>query len=258
MSIDPSEILERSMEKDEINLYSDSPRLYDVLYRDSGANRQKENSVRRNIDESTEVLDLACGTGIVTERIADDFEVTGADLSREMLKVADRKEINADFVQTDMRYLPFSQDFDAVIMYGQPLSHLENQKDVRSTAESIYDSLKPEGVFITDFFSEDAGLKESLNPIMQEFGDYTAVMSPEFSSYDRSAQAWDASIEFQVENGEKQNRFTHSRGMRGYSIDRMEEILEEAGFSTVMEQEIYGGPIHNSVVAYKQEETGKN
>jgi len=254
MSLSGEDVLGRALDRAEIDLYGDSADLYDLVYSEGTANRNKEYSVRKNVEEGSRVLDLACGTGILTEMIDEDYEVTGADISGEMVEIAQNKDLEADFVQADMRDLPFYEEFDAVVMYGQPLSHMETPADVARSINSIHDSLNPDGVFVTDVFSENAGMSNGITPLEMEFGDYTVEMVPEFRNYDFITQTWEGSIDFRIENGDKSGELTDSRTLRGFSMNELEEMLKDAGFSHVKEQEIFGGELHQGVKASKGEE----
>lgn len=66
------------------------------------------------------VLDVACGTGIVTRTVADrlggDGSVTGLDLNEAMLTVARRIRPDIEWRQGDVSDLPFpSESFDTVL-----------------------------------------------------------------------------------------------------------------------------------------------
>ena len=67
------------------------------------------------------VLDVACGTGdMVVEQLrtrhAASLQVTGVDLSEEMLAIAKRKAPQAEYRLADAEHLPFGDaSFDAVI-----------------------------------------------------------------------------------------------------------------------------------------------
>ena len=71
------------------------------------------------IEPGMDVLDVACGTGIVTRTIADRLtdtgSVTGLDLNEAMLTVARRVRPDIDYRQGDVAELPFEDaSFDAV------------------------------------------------------------------------------------------------------------------------------------------------
>jgi len=149
--MDVDEVFEELSDGQEIDLYGEFPELYDFVY-GAMSSGEKSRHARRNIPEDARVLDVACGTGIVTAEL-EGLDVVGTDINREMLETADGK-LDRSPVQADMRSLPFEAEFDAVIMYGQPLSHLPDTSDVQAAAQSVYESLE-EGVFVTEVFSTD-------------------------------------------------------------------------------------------------------
>jgi len=65
------------------------------------------------------VLDLGCGTGkpIMEYLLIQEFDVTGVDASREMLKIAQANFPSVELVLQDMRLLDLPQKFDAIITW---------------------------------------------------------------------------------------------------------------------------------------------
>lgn len=63
-----------------------------------------------------EVLDVACGTGdMVVELLKRGCTVTGVDLSKEMLTIAEEKANSCKYILADAEHLPFEDaTFDAV------------------------------------------------------------------------------------------------------------------------------------------------
>lgn len=112
------------------------------------------------------VLDLACGTGDVTLRLAGmlpDALITGADLSVGMLEVARRKLGKADaparrrieFRQADALHMPFADgEFDAVtIAYG-----VRNFQNLRAGYAEMRRVLRPGGMLCVIELCEPANL----------------------------------------------------------------------------------------------------
>lgn len=112
------------------------------------------------------VLDLACGTGDVTLRLAGmlpDALITGADLSAGMLEVARRKLGKADaptrrrieFRQADALRMPFADgEFDAVtIAYG-----VRNFENLRAGYAEMRRVLRPGGMLCVIELCEPANL----------------------------------------------------------------------------------------------------
>ncbi|MFE4054150.1 class I SAM-dependent methyltransferase [Streptomyces sp. YIM B13518] len=98
-----------------------------------------------------DLLDVACGTGIVTRRLAAaraGLRVTGADLSPTMTRMAAARLPGA-VVRADGRRLPFGDArFDAVVSVW--LLHLmSGPEDVRAVVAECARVLRPGGVYVT-------------------------------------------------------------------------------------------------------------
>ena len=101
------------------------------------------------------VLDLCCGTGdIALAFTRAGADVTGADFTEEMLRVAEARTKEVRWVRADALQLPFPEDsFDVVsVGYG-----LRNLADIERGLREILRVLKPGGKFL----SLDFGKPES-------------------------------------------------------------------------------------------------
>ncbi|MEV0975324.1 class I SAM-dependent methyltransferase [Streptomyces sp. NPDC049915] len=97
------------------------------------------------------MLDVACGTGIVTRRLSaarPGLAVTGADLAHTMTRHAAARLPGA-VIRADTRRLPFARAaFDAVA--GVWLLHLlDTPEDVRAVVAECARVLAPGGVYVT-------------------------------------------------------------------------------------------------------------
>src|SRR5574342_676587 len=98
--------------------------------------------------EGTSLLDVGCGDGQVTARIAKRYpwiKVVGCDISKAMLAFASKtyppsEYPNLSFVEKDACDLGYSEEFDRVISFGC----LHCIKDQKLALKSIYHALKPE------------------------------------------------------------------------------------------------------------------
>ncbi|MET8725266.1 class I SAM-dependent methyltransferase [Streptomyces misionensis] len=102
-------------------------------------------------DGPRRLLDLACGTGIVTREIAvgrPALRVTGADLAPAMTRMAAARLPGA-VVRADSRRLPFpAATFDAVTSIW--LLHLpDGPEEVRAVVAECARVLRPGGVYVT-------------------------------------------------------------------------------------------------------------
>lgn len=88
-------------------------------------------------------LDLGCGTGNYTlELYKRGFQVVGVDISRRMLKIAQKKLPNAKFIKANAYSLPFEDNtFDLVLS----VTMLEFIHEPEKVLSEVYRVLKPGG-----------------------------------------------------------------------------------------------------------------
>ncbi|CAM3931509.1 class I SAM-dependent DNA methyltransferase [Mesobacillus thioparans] len=104
------------------------------------------------------LLDLACGTGELSVRFAQKgYEVTGADLSGDMLSVAQVKaqeqSLPIQFFQQDMTGLEDLGEFDIIGIFCDSLNYLDDEQAIKKTFEGVHRLMKKGGMFIFDIHS---------------------------------------------------------------------------------------------------------
>jgi cyclopropane fatty-acyl-phospholipid synthase-like methyltransferase len=103
------------------------------------------------------VLDLGCGDGKTTERLAKKCEVVACDFSRDALRsfIAQRGLIQkVNLVECNMRYLPFERErFDAVVM-AYSISHMP-RTDRQNVAHDVSRIVRGRGLVYVEAFSVD-------------------------------------------------------------------------------------------------------
>lgn len=101
------------------------------------------------------MLDLACGTGTMTEKMAErGYDMIGVDYSEGMLGQAMEKKIEKQlpiqYVCQDMRELELYGTVDAVICTLDSLNHLPSFEDVTTVFQRVWESTETGGVFVFD------------------------------------------------------------------------------------------------------------
>ena len=101
------------------------------------------------------LLDLACGTGSVSVRLAKKgYEVIGVDLSPEMLSEAQNKAYSAGqnilFLCQDMTALDLYGTVDAAVCTLDGLCHLSDEESVFAALQKVSLFMNPGGVFLFD------------------------------------------------------------------------------------------------------------
>ncbi|OTA19933.1 methyltransferase [Xenorhabdus beddingii] len=118
------------------------------------------------------ILDLGCGTGMLTNKIAltyPDKVVFGSDIAGSMLDIAHSKPAGSliTWIQSDAKKLALSQKFDLIILSGHVFQVFLTHQDRVSVLTRIYEHLEEGGRCIFD----------SRNPLAKEWLTWTKTLS---------------------------------------------------------------------------------
>ena len=101
------------------------------------------------------LLDVACGHGRHSLELARrGFRVTGIDLSEPSLALAREaaaaEELDVELVHSDMREIPFRDEFDAAINLFTSFGYFETEHEDERALATIARSLKPGGALLLE------------------------------------------------------------------------------------------------------------
>ena len=131
--------------------------------------------------EGARILDLCCGHGRHTvELAAAGYSMVGQDLSATFLDLAKdaaaARDLQIQFVHSDMREIPFNGEFDAVINMFTAFGYfddVENQKVLNAVARA----LKLGGKFLIDLLNAPRIIRDWLIQSWDELSDGTVVLT---------------------------------------------------------------------------------
>jgi SAM-dependent methyltransferase len=141
------------------------------------------------------VLEIACGTGRVTLQLAaTGFEMTGFDLSAELLAVARAKSAgwaNVDWVQGDMRGFDLGRKFGWVIVPGHSYQFMVTPDEQVTCLENIRRHLVPGGGLVLHLDYQDYGwLAGLLEPGERPMQKRNVLHDPATGEMFRQAYRW--------------------------------------------------------------------
>ncbi|MCH5199898.1 MAG: class I SAM-dependent methyltransferase [Oscillospiraceae bacterium] len=184
-----------------------------------------------------ELLDLACGTGSLAVLLAErGFDVTAADISKEMLTVAAAKSSEVKWLCADMTDLPFEGQFDAVVCALDSINHLPDLSAVQQTFDGVYRSLKSGGVFAADL-NTPYKHREVLGNNAYTF-DYEGLYCGWQNELDESDSGQPCRVDMfldffeENENG-SYTRYSDSLSEIAPEPELIVEMLEKSGFSEI-------------------------
>lgn len=198
------------------------------------------------------LLDLACGTGSVSVRLAKKgYEVIGVDLSPEMLSEAQNKAYSAGqnilFLCQDMTALDLYGTVDAAVCTLDGLCHLPDEESVQAALRKVSLFMNPGGVFLFDVnsvYKHRAVLGN--NTFVYDTDDVYCVWQNTLLSDGVTVQMDLDFFEPVSDAGDyvrQSERFTE----RAYPRETLEAMLKKAGFTVLDVFDGYSGkPAHDT------------
>lgn len=188
--------------------------------------------------EKNLVLDLGCGTGTLTEMLADaGYDMIGVDNSADMLELAMEKRERSGheilYLQQDMRELALYSTIGTVISVCDSLNYLLAEKDLETVFRLVENYLFPGGIFIFDF--------NTVYKYAEVIGDTTIAENREECSFiwenyyheEEQINEYEVTV-FVKEREDRYRKFAETHYQRGYSVEQMERLVRNAGLDVVL------------------------
>ena len=180
-------------------------------------------------------VDLACGTGSVTAILAKQgLEVTGVDLSEEMLTVAMEKVMDMEhpprFICQSLQELYLPRGVDLAVCALDSLDYITDPADCEEAIRRVYKALNPGGIFIFDVNTPEKLRAMDGQVFLDEDDDVYCVWRGEF---DQQTNICSYGMDlFQRRGGLWERSFEEHREY-AYSQEQLTGYLKAAGFTHI-------------------------
>lgn len=223
---------------DKMSGYSAFARYYDELTANIDYRRRGEyfHGIIKQFraTEGNILLDLACGTGSISEVMAGlGYDVIGVDNSEEMLDMAIEKKLDRgldiQYLCQDMRRLDMFGTVDVTVCALDSINHLPGLDDVRKVFEGVA------------FFSEQGGLFIfDVNTVYKHrkiLADNTFTYETDnvYCVWENTLDPDTDAVRMELEFFEKEENGLYSRSSdsfteKAYSEEDIERLLQDSGF----------------------------
>lgn len=206
--------------------------------------------------EKNLVLDLGCGTGTLTELLAEaGYDMIGVDNSEDMLELAMEKRQESGheilYLKQDMRELELYSTVGTVISVCDSINYILSEEELVQVFKLVNNYLFPGGIFIFDF--------NTVYKYAEIIGDTTIAENREDCSFiwENYYHPKEAVNEYEVtvfvkdaEAGDDYYRkFSETHYQRGYTVEQMIQMVEAAGMSVEL---IADADTHDEVTAVSE------
>ena len=196
--------------------------------------RQEMDSLK---EERNLILDLGCGTGTLTELLAEKgYDMIGVDSSADMLELAMEKRDSMGhetlYLLQDMRELELYGTVGTVVSVCDSLNYILAEEELLQVFRLVENYLFPEGIFIFDF--------NTVYKYAEVIGDVTIAENREACSFiwENTYYPEEALNEYEVtvfvRDGQEElyRKFSETHYQRGYTEEQMRRLLAAAGMQT--------------------------
>jgi ubiquinone/menaquinone biosynthesis C-methylase UbiE len=209
------------------------------------------------------IADLGCGTGTMTVELAQKgYEMTGIDLSTQMLQIAKEKARAADvdvlFLNQDMTELDLYGTMDAMISTCDALNYIDSEAALCEIFKRVNLFLEPKGLFIFDM--------NTIYKFKELLGSHTFAETYEDSAYiwenyfDEDEGVNEYQVTLFIKEKDNYERYEEIHYEYAYTVDKILGLLNEAN---LVVEGVYDaeelGPIHakSERVFFVARENGK-
>lgn len=137
--------------------FLDYAKFYNLLYKDKdyeGECKFIHELILKYHPNAKTILDVGCGTGRHASILKRDYgyEVTGVDLSHDMISIAKTNYPDLAFTRGSANTFRLEQKFDVITSLFHVLSYQNTNEEVKSYFANIKSHLKLNGIFIFDYW----------------------------------------------------------------------------------------------------------
>lgn len=227
--------------------YSGFAEVYDLFMDNVPYDTWSENIKKMLRERGVEdglVLDLGCGTGKMTRRLADaGYDMIAVDVSPEMLDIALGAEKDANrilYLCQDMREFELYGTVRAVVSICDTINYLLSTEELAQVFRLVNNYLDPDGIFIFDLntvYKYETQLGECTIAENRKEGSFIWE-----NTYDQTERINEYDMTFFVREGELFRKYEEVHYQRAFTIEEIKKAISESGmkFEAVYDADTMG------------------
>lgn len=188
----------------------------------------KENQIENGL-----IADLGCGTGAMTEILAEHgYDMIGIDNASSMLEIATDKKFEKDldilYLLQDIREFELYGSVQAIISICDTLNYILEKEELKRVFQLVEKYLDPGGLFFFDFntvYKYETVIGDRV--IAENREDISFIWE---NTYDKEEgiNCYELTL-FVKEEEMLYNKYEEIHYQRGYTLEEIKELIEDAG-----------------------------
>ena len=190
------------------------------------------------------VLELGCGTGSMTELLADrGYDMIGADNSEDMLQIAMDKRAASGrdilYLLQDMREFELYGTVRAVISACDSINYVTDPEDLLEVFRLVNNYLDPHGIFLFDFNTEYKYREILGSRIIAEDREECSFIWDNYYDREQQINEYELTLFVQEEDGPLYRKYQETHYQRGYTLEQIQSLLKRAGLICLAAYDAY-------------------
>lgn len=224
-----------------MNAYTSFASVYDTFMDNIPYEEWAEYLIRLlkeyNINDGL-VLDLGCGTGNMTELLADaGYDMIGVDNAEEMLEIAMEKRVESGhdilYLLQDMREFELFGTVRAIVSICDSINYITEEDDLLEVFKLVNNYLDPKGVFIFDFntvykYSEILG-----DRTIAEDRDECSFIWDNYYYEEEQINEYELSLFIKEADSDLYRKYQETHFQKAYDLKRIQGLIEQSGLEYV-------------------------
>lgn len=179
------------------------------------------------------VLDLGCGTGTLTRMLAKQgYDMTGVDISDEMLQIAMEKEIEEPsgilYLMQDMREFELYGTVRAIVSICDSMNYLTDYEDLVEVLRLANNYLDPGGVFIFDLNTIYKYRETMGETTIAENRDEGSFIWENYYDEEEQVNEYDLTLFIREADG-RYRKYEETHYQRAYGLETVKQAVAESG-----------------------------
>lgn len=209
--------------------------------------------VKNGISEGI-LLDLGCGTGSITRRLADyGYDMIGIDISEEMLQIAIEKKYDEEenvpsnskredilYLKQDMKDFELYGTVAAVVCTCDSLNYITKEEDLLHIFTLVNNYLEAGGIFLFDMNTEYKYQEILKDSVIAENREECSFIWENYFDKETNINEYQVTIFVEAQEEETSRskvklyeKFSETHYQKAYSIDVIKSLLEKAGMEFI-------------------------
>lgn len=200
------------------------------------------------------VLELGCGTGSMTELLAEKgYDMIGVDNSEDMLELALEKRVKSGhdilYLLQDMQGFELYGTVRAVVSVCDSINYVTDEEELEEVFRLVNNYLDPQGIFIFDFNTEYKYREILGDQVIAEERDRCSFIWDNYYAEDEKINEYELTLFVQSQDDpEIYRKYQEVHYQRAYTLKRIKSLIEKSGLRYIAAYDAYTkkAPLHTS------------